>query len=111
MKNCTEVTGCNLIEAVKIAYELSSPQGMGFLHYTPGPLTEDEVKEVELRLIEPTGRVAVRLDYIKGRACKFSILRDAENRLWVYNDWYDHNSDAAAELIKRILATIPKKET
>jgi hypothetical protein len=60
-----DITDVNLVELVKKVYELSVPQGMGFLHFTPEPLTDEEAAT----LIDP--KYGIRMDYVKGRGCKF----------------------------------------
>lgn len=73
--------------AVRTAYNLSRPQGMGFLHAQPGDMTEEEAEQV----INITPGRSIRLDYVKGRAVKLSIEKDDEG--YYVNDhgnWYDH---------------------
>jgi hypothetical protein len=36
MDNKIDITGVDMVEFVKKVYELSLPQGMGFLHYQEG---------------------------------------------------------------------------
>ena len=55
-----DITGVNMIELVKKAYDLSRPQGMGMMHFTPDPLTDEEAKS----LIQENGEVS--LDYVGG---------------------------------------------
>ena len=40
-----EITGIDLVEFTKKVYEFSSPQGMGFLHFTPNPLTTEDANQ------------------------------------------------------------------
>ena len=98
MENMIEVTGVNLIEAVKAAYEMSVPLGLGFLHAQPGGLTDDEAES----LIDKDARIPVHLDYVKGRACKFLIHRDADGKLWTPERWYDHSASQLSELLGRL---------
>jgi len=93
-----EITGSDLVEAVKAAYDLSRPQGLGLMHYEEGELSDEEAK----RLVDDTdARMPVSLDYVKGRACKFDVYRD-ENKLFINDAWYDHSEAALLSLIDRI---------
>ncbi|MGL4233301.1 MAG: hypothetical protein ACRDAM_13965 [Casimicrobium sp.] len=99
MKNMIEITGANLIDCVKAAYDLSRPQGMGILHFTPEPLTDEEAQT----FIQPEpNRSAISMDYVKGRACKFDVHRDENGRLWIYDAWFDHSHYELEELLNRI---------
>jgi len=93
-----EITGANLIDVVKAAYDLSKPVGMGFMHYTPEPLTDDEAREL---INGDRSGVALSLDYVKGRACKLVVFKD-EERLFVRKDWYDHSDSDLDKLIAAI---------
>ena len=39
-----EVTNVDLAVLAQKAYELSAPKGMGYLHYTPGPITYEQAR-------------------------------------------------------------------
>lgn len=41
-----DITGVNLKEFAKEVYNLSGPQGMGTIHYIPGPLSDDVAEEI-----------------------------------------------------------------
>jgi hypothetical protein len=77
----------DLVKLVQAAYQLSMPQGLGFLHYQAGGLTDDEAKA-----FIKDGRTPVYLDYVKGRSCKLSVSRDEDGMLYVGDKWYDHDS-------------------
>lgn len=57
-----DITDVNMVEFVKKVYDLSRPQGMGMMHFTPVPLTDEEAKS----LINDDG--TVNMDYVRGRA-------------------------------------------
>jgi hypothetical protein len=80
-----DITGVDLVRFAQAVYRLSMPRGMGFLHAIGGPLPEEEAKS----LIQPAGRIALSMDYVRGRACKMTVLRDGE-RLEIRDSWYDH---------------------
>ena len=49
-------------------YNAARPQGMGFLHYTPEPMTHEEATQL---LEEKT-----YFDYVKGRVMKMDLAGD-----------------------------------
>ena len=92
----------SLKEILQAAYENSKPQGLGYMHYTPGPLTD---LEVEL-FLSSSKRISNKkesydFDYIKGRALKFSfeVNEDVVSILPGKQEWYDH-SDEQLKLLK-----------
>lgn len=100
--NMIDVTGVDLREVVRHAYELSQPQGLGHLHYIPGPLSEDEVtKLLEGRNPRAAELYPVNLDYVKGRAVKLSITNE-DGKLWMRDRWYDHSDYQLRELLQRV---------
>lgn len=89
--------------AVRTAYDLSVPQGLGFLHAQPGAMTEEEAEQV----INITPGRAIRLDYVKGRAVKLSLNKDEEGYyVHDHGDWYDHGPRLWDEF-KRIVGATP----
>lgn len=54
-------------EVLRALYNAAKPQGMGFLHYTPEPMTEEEAEALLAK--------GDYFDYVKGRVMKVS-LRD-----------------------------------
>lgn len=95
--NMIDITGANLVDVAKAAYDLSSPQGMGILHYEEGSLTDDEAKS----MVTEGDRCPLSLDYVKGRACKLTVFADGD-RLYIPNNWYDHSPDQLKQLVERI---------
>ena len=93
-----DVTHLDIRKMVKAAYDLSSPQGLGFLHATPDSLTDEEIDQI---LSRGTENSPVDMDYIKGRSCKFHISKDDEGRLSIYDSWYDHSDSQLEELLSR----------
>ena len=99
-----DVTSVETSELVRAAYDLSRPQGMGFLHFTPDPLSDAEVEE----LVQPDG--TTYLDYVRGRACKFGVwLR--EGRRVIRSPWYDHTNAQLLELLARVGVEAPDELT
>jgi len=100
-----EIPADKLRDAIKIAFELSSPQGLGFLHHRPGGLEEEVVDEIVNR--EGTGHIAASIDYVHGRSCKFTVFRGGDygnhnDRLYIRSSWYDHGDYALEQLLTRI---------
>ena len=89
-----DITGTDLIKFVKKVYELSQPQGLGFLHYQEGGLSDEEAKT----LIKENGNYVVNMDYVKGRACKMIVFRK-NNKLLIQDSWYDHTDNQLKELL------------
>ena len=95
-----EITGADLKEVAKAAYDLSIPQGLGFLYAKGGGLSEEDAQ----RLIDrerPDGNCALGMDYVHGRSCKFYVNR-AKGRLFISSRWYDHTESDLIELLSRI---------
>ena len=93
-----EITGTNLIELAKKAYELSSPQGLGFLHYQSGSLTDEEAK---LLVREEDSFSPLGMDYVRGRAVKLDVIKKGR-KLFLSDSWYDHTDDQYKELLSSI---------
>lgn len=91
-----DITGVDLVEFAKVVYELSVPQGLGFLHATSEPLTDDEAQS----LIQAEGKNALDMDYVRGRACKMHVRREGD-KLLITDDWYDHTNRIYDELLTR----------
>lgn len=82
---------------VAAAYDLSSPIGLGFLHYTPEPLSEEEITA----LINTGARCIVAMDYVKGRQCKFTVFQTGDGEMSIADAWFDHTKEDMRELLKR----------
>ena len=67
-------------------YNASKPQGLGFMHYDPTPMTEEAAQQV----IEQVG---LRYDYLKGRVMKVDISGN-EFGVWGFDR---DNGDGAAK--------------
>ncbi len=93
-----DVTGVNLAKLAAAAYDLSRPQGLGMLHFVPGSLTDEKAAS----LVKSTGRIALSLDYVKGRAVKLTVFRADDGTLTVSDRWFDHSSSQDAELWRRV---------
>src|SRR5438067_10004377 len=94
-----DVTGVDLVALPKAAYELSVPQGLGFLHAREGDLSDDDATEVVTR--SPDSRIALNIDYLHGRAVKLIVFKDGD-RLTMRDDWFDHSPSQLDELLTRV---------
>lgn len=72
-------------------YNASRPQGMGFLHYDPTPMTPEQGTELL--------KTSMDFDYLKGRVMKVDLSGDT------FEPWsYDRdNGDGQAELVVQAL--------
>jgi hypothetical protein len=102
------VPAARLPDLVRGAYDLSRPVGMGYLHYEPGALTDDEVQQIIA--VPQMGSGVVYMDYVKGRCCKFNAWRDPEDPsvVLVDNRWFDHTENDLIELLTRAGVQDPK---
>jgi len=98
-----EITGCNLVELVKKAYELSEPRGLGFLHAQPGGLSDEDAQQL---VNEKRPHTPVSLDYVKGRCVKFSVYREGD-KLFTNKRWYDHSEQDLRELLAHVGIDMP----
>ena len=85
---------------IREAYNLSSPQGLGFLHNYEGELSEREIDDIAKRAKE-FGR-PVSMDYVRGRSIKLRIYRTKDGREYIYDRWYDHSDEQLRELLRRV---------
>lgn len=90
------ITGVNLVEFTKKVYELSVPQGLGFMHFTNDPLNQREIEDI-VDMFRDNKRIALSLDYIKGRACKMVVFREG-TELSISPVWYDHTEEQLKQL-------------
>lgn len=83
---------------IRAAYDLSRPQGLGFLQATQGPLDEETLTDIKTR---ESGRCAAGMDYVHGRAIKLTVRRDCD-KLYIDADWwFDHSLADLQELAAR----------
>lgn len=90
-ENMIDITNLNLRKLVQGVYGLSDPVGRGYIHYTNGPLSDDQADAI----IEGsgTGNFIICMDYVGGRCCKFNVWKDENNRLWIRNEWDVHTDE------------------
>ena len=100
MENIIDVTGVDLVKFVQEVYNLSKPQGMGLIHFTPEPLSDSDAAQV-IEQSTNNDSIELSLDYVKGRACKMVIFKDGDKR-YIQDTWFDHGSGLLEQLLKNI---------
>ena len=90
-----DVTELDIRKLVANVYNMSVPVGMGRLHYTGAPLSEEEITS----LIDMSSNYPVSMDYIKGRQCKFTIRKE-DDVLYIADEWLDHSEEQLETLLK-----------
>jgi len=89
---------------IKTVYDLSKPQGLGFMHYNENDALTDEECDKIIDTFKDDKRLALSLDYLKGRSCKFHVNRIKDSdELEIYDKWYDHNDEQLATLLQKII--------
>lgn len=97
-----EITGASLVEVVKAAYDLSSPQGMGFIHATEGPMSDEDAEELLGAYSKhQIGKEVFSMDYVRGRAVKLTVFMDGERR-FIRDAWFDHTDAHLEKLLEKI---------
>ena len=64
-----DISRLNRADVLRTLYDNAKPQGMGFLHFTPEPMTGEEAE----KLVEEYEY----FDYLHGRVMKVSLPQDA----------------------------------
>ncbi len=88
------ISGLSKESVLAALYNASRPQGMGFMHYDPTPMTEKVAEGVIKRM----GGV-LDFDYLAGRVMKVNIHKD-EFDPWCYAR--DNGQGAAARVISEL---------
>lgn len=95
-----DITGVDLVALAKKAYDLSGPQGLGFLHFERGGLTDAEAQST-IDYFSSDMSMALDMDYVKGRACKLAVFRSGD-KLFIDSPWYDHTDIQLFKLLKSV---------
>lgn len=91
-----QLEGLDKAEVLAALYNASRPQGMGFMHYDPEPMTKEEAQ----RLLD--NNPSKYFDYLKGRVMKVDLSGD-ELDPWCYDR--DNGAGSAEEAIKALRLT------
>lgn len=84
MSDTISIAGLDKAEVLAALYNASKPQGLGFLHFIPRPMTVDEARELL--------GIRTSFDYLHGRVMKISLDGDSMG-VWLYDR--DNGSGAA----------------
>lgn len=89
------IAGLDKADVLRCLYDRARPLGLGFLNYTPEPMTHDEAAAIFKAYTEhfPT---YIHFDYVKGRVMKVNLTGD-EFDPWGYDR--DNGEGAAAAVI------------
>lgn len=87
----------DLVKFAQKVYELSVPQGLGFLNFALGGLSEEDAKDCIID--NPTSTTVLSMDYVHGRSCKMHVY-NREGKWWLPQVWYDHTDAQYNELLK-----------
>lgn len=89
-----DISGLEKAAVLAALYNASQPLGMGFLHFTPEDMTENEAQTI----IDERAP-SLYFDYLKGRVMKVDLAGDALNP-WGFDR--DNGEGAAARAIDTI---------
>lgn len=89
------IDGKNKADVLAALYNRAKPQGMGFLHYDPTPMTREVAEEF---LSAPNE--SLYFDYLKGRVMKVDLRSDTEFSERLYDR--DNGQGAAQAAIDSI---------
>lgn len=87
----------DIVKLFMTAYDLSRPQGLGFLNFNPKPLSRSAAEAIVNDHKRPDG--SYYFDYVAGRALKFSIRKEPDGYS-INNPWYDHTDASLRELLR-----------
>ena len=89
------IEGLNRAEVLAALYNRSKPQGMGFMHYNPEPMTTEQAQAI-------LDGGQTYFDYLSGRVMKIDLSGD-EVGTWGYNR--DNGENAAEKAIAELTST------
>ena len=80
------ISGLNKASVLAALYNAARPLGMGFMHYDPKPMTEEEAAEYLKSM--------TYFDYLKGRVMKVDLSKDELDERWYDRDNGTGNANA-----------------
>lgn len=89
-----DIKGLDKAEVLAALYNAAKPQGMGFMHYDPKPMTVEEARKILTQY--------AYFDYLKGRVMKVDLNDDTFDP-WGYDR--DNGQGRAQEVIDSLRAT------
>ncbi len=107
MTTTVDTTSIDRAELLAALYDRAQPQGLGFMHFDPEPMTRDEAQRWIAQGIDNSSGQAepeCYFDYLRGRVMKIDVLPDLLNpRL------YDRDNGAGA--VAEVVAGLRAKAT
>lgn len=91
------IEGLSKAKVLAALYNRAQPLGMGFLHYDPAEMTEEQAQEILNS--SPVILGGFYFDYLKGRVMKVDLRTD-EVRTQLYNR--DNGENAAEDAVDAI---------
>lgn len=93
-----DVTGIDLVKLLQVAYDLSHPQGAGFIQYRPGGLSDAQA-QAHIERCAKFDHIALIADYVHGRAVKLQVRR-MNGKLLLVAPWLDHTDEDLEKLLR-----------
>ena len=95
-----DITGVDLIELIKLTYDMSEPVAASMGDFTTDPLTDEEAKAM-INYKAKNDTAVIDMDYVKGRCCKQDIFLK-RGRISMPNPWYRHTDAQLQELLNKL---------
>ncbi len=98
-----DTTGIDRAELLAALYDRAQPQGLGFMHFNPQPMTKGEAQEL-IRAFTRNHNPAepeCYFDYLRGRVMKIDVMPDLLDP-WGYDR--DNGAGAVAEVVAGLQA-------
>ncbi len=86
------IRGLNKADVLRALYDNARPLGMGFLHFTPEPMSREEAEKL-------TSGGRLYFDYVKGRVVKCDLSGD-EMQTGIYDR--DNGPGAAESAVAKV---------
>jgi len=90
------IQGLNKAEVLAALYNAARPQGGGFLHYDPKPMTKEKAEKIL--------ETDYDFDYLKGRVMKINLQKDEFES-------YSYDRDNGEGLAAKVVAILRQKGT
>ena len=95
-----DVTSVDIHKLCREAYDLSVPQGLGYLQPYDEPLSDEQIDEM---LAYSTRNLVIGMDYVNGRAVKLNVYKSDDGKRYIQKQrWYDHSLHQYEELLSRL---------
>lgn len=91
-----DVTGIDKVKFAQAAYDLSVPQGLGYLHARSGSLSDEDAMSC---IADGRNGAELHMDYVHGRSIKMNLIIEADGKLTAPDSWYDHTDEQYDKLL------------